>query len=276
MGDEKQTKYNLMENVYKKQIIIGIGALIFSCITFYISFYAYKTILFDYWDIRLSDSYSNMILFIIYFVLASFYFFNINYDDDFVDRIIDIFMRVILLYFVPTYFLGLFNEINIKSYNIILFIDNWIASNGFFEGAVIGFIPVAFFISYRICYDSFLGNRSVLNYFWERVWYLYENAPLSSRGETWIFYKNGMLLISNRQKDFKDITNTYTWKYNPKMNSIIIFSKNRTQVFTNIEVKKINGIEHLSFTSTLPCSLYNFSTVVIPSEIDETRDSSSS
>ena len=170
------------------------------------------------------------------------------------------------------------NEIEIKSYNITIFIDNWLASQGFIQmyAIISPLYIVVFALLNSFCYVSLLGNRSKLNYIWERVWYLSENAPLALKGEAWVFYKNGTLLISSIQKNFKDITNTYTWKYNPKMNSIIIFSKNRTQIFTNIEVKEINGIQLLTFTSILPYSTYSFSPVIALSDMDILREAPSS
>lgn len=96
----------------------------------------------------------------------------------------------------------------------------------------------------------------------EKNWYLENEAPNSEKGETWIFYKNGKLIITSPLKESKEISHVYAWKYNPQMKSIILLSEERTQVFFNFNVQNFYNYQSLSFTTNQPNSLYQFSSMM--------------
>lgn len=95
----------------------------------------------------------------------------------------------------------------------------------------------------------------------EKNWYLENEAPNSEKGEAWIFYKNGKLIITSPLES-KEISHVYAWKYNPQMKSIILLSEERTQVFFNFNVQNFYNYQSLSFTTNQPNSLYQFSSMM--------------
>ncbi len=93
----------------------------------------------------------------------------------------------------------------------------------------------------------------------ETNWYLENDAPNSEKGESWVFYWNGKLIITSPLKEGKGNSHVYSWKYNPQMKSIILLSEERTQVFFNFKVQNFSNYQSLSFTTNQPNSLYQFS-----------------
>lgn len=108
----------------------------------------------------------------------------------------------------------------------------------------------------------------------ERNWYLENDAPNSEKGEVWIFYKNGKLIITSPLKEGKEISHIYSWKYNPQMKSIMLLSEERTQVFSNFNVQTFLN-QTLSFTTNQQNSLYQFSSMMpqIVNMAEEDNDS---
>lgn len=93
----------------------------------------------------------------------------------------------------------------------------------------------------------------------ETNWYLENDAPNSEKGEAWVFYWNGKLIITSPLKEGKGNSRVYSWKYNPQMKSIILLSEERTQVFFNFNVQNFCNYQSLSFTTNQPNTLYQFS-----------------
>lgn len=101
------------------------------------------------------------------------------------------------------------------------------------------------------------------NNLWEKNWYLENDAPNSEKGEAWVFYKNGKLIITSPRKGGTEKSCIYSWKFNPQMKSIILLSEERTQVFFNFNVQdSFLDYQSLSFTSNQPNSLYQFSSMM--------------
>ncbi len=104
---------------------------------------------------------------------------------------------------------------------------------------------------------------SLLQQVWEKSWYLENDVQGAEKGDAWIFYRNGQLIITSPCRDGREKSLVYYWKYDPKMQSIILYSENRTQVLINIAVKNYgSGIQSLSFTTNHPNSLHQFSSVM--------------
>ena len=104
---------------------------------------------------------------------------------------------------------------------------------------------------------------SLLQQVWEKSWYLENDVQGAEKGDAWIFYKNGQLIITSPYRDGQEKSLTYSWQYDPRMRSIILYSGSKTRVLMNIEVKNNgSGIQSLSFTTNHPNSLHQFSSVM--------------
>ena len=104
---------------------------------------------------------------------------------------------------------------------------------------------------------------SLLQQVWEKNWYLENDVQGAEKGDAWIFYKNGQLIITSPYRDGQEKSLVYSWQYDPRMRSIILHSGNKTRVLINITVKNNgSGIQSLSFTTNHPNSLHQFSSVM--------------
>ncbi len=139
-------------------------------------------------------------------------------------------------------------------------INNWILTHigKYFSDCCLLIISIILFLMTPF---KIMPAITPFNNICETNWYLENDAPNSEKGEAWIFYKNGKLIITSPLKESKEISHVYVWKYNPQMKSIILLSEERTQVFSNFNVQNFYNYQSLSFTTNQPNSLYQFSSM---------------
>ena len=121
---------------------------------------------------------------------------------------------------------------------------------------------IIWIILLAITFNEIMPTINIFYNILERNWYLENDAPNSEKGEVWVFYWNGKLIITSPLKESKGKSCVYSWKYNPQMKSIILLSEERTQVFSNFNIQNFFNYQLLSFTTNQSSSLYQFSSMM--------------